>query len=90
MPATGASRQRGGAATEREGRVRAALGKLDEIEAERARRAKTNRKQFAKQKEPRASTTHPEARVMKMADGGYRPAYNCQLATVAEDQIVAS
>ncbi|MEZ6054465.1 MAG: hypothetical protein R3B91_15660 [Planctomycetaceae bacterium] len=24
----------------------------------------------------RASTTDPEARVMKMADGGYWPAYN--------------
>jgi transposase len=76
------------AATEREGRVRAALGKLEEIEAERERRAKTNRKQVAKQKEPRVSTTDPQARVMKMADGGYRPAYNCQLATVAEGQIV--
>ena len=30
----------------------------------------------------RASTTDPEARVMKMADGGFRPAYNVQLATV--------
>ena len=76
------------AAAEREGRVRAALAKLEEIEAERARRAKTNRKQVAKQKEPRASTTDAQARVMKMADGGYRPAYNCQLATVGEGQIV--
>ena len=81
-----AARRRAAAA--REGRVRAALGKLKEIEAERARRAKTNRKQVAKQKEPRASTTDAQARVMKMADGGYRPAYNCQLATVAEGQIV--
>ena len=32
-------------------------------------------------KEPRASTTDAEARVMKMADGGYRPAYNVQFAT---------
>jgi hypothetical protein len=30
---------------------------------------------------PRASTTDPDARVMKMPDGGYRPAYNVQLAT---------
>lgn len=28
----------------------------------------------------RASTTDPQARVMKMADGGYRPGYNVQLA----------
>ena len=27
------------------------------------------------------STTDPDARVMKMADGGFRPAYNVQLAT---------
>ena len=31
--------------------------------------------------EPRASTTDPEARVMKMADGGFRPAYNVQFAS---------
>ena len=30
---------------------------------------------------PRASTTDADARVMKMGDGGYRPAYNVQLAT---------
>lgn len=78
------------AAREREQRVQAALGKLAEIEAERERRAKTNKAEVAKQKEPRASTTDPEARVMKMADGGFRPAYNCQLATVADGQIVVA
>lgn len=31
--------------------------------------------------DPRASTTDAEARVMKMADGGFRPGYNVQLAT---------
>jgi transposase len=31
-------------------------------------------------KEPRGSTTDPQARVMKMADGGFRPAYNVQFA----------
>jgi transposase len=31
--------------------------------------------------EPRASTTDADARVMKMGDGGFRPAYNVQLAT---------
>ncbi len=76
------------AARERERRVQAALDKLAEIEAERERRAKTNKQDVNKQKEPRASTTDAQARVMKMADGGFRPAYNCQLATVAEGQIV--
>lgn len=76
------------AAREREERVAAALDKLAEIEAERERRGKTNKKQMAGQKEPRASTTDPQARVMKMADGGFRPAYNCQIGTVAKGQIV--
>jgi transposase len=76
------------AAREREARVAAALEKLAEIEAQRARRTKTNKKQVAKQTEPRASTTDPAARVMKMADGGFRPAYNCQIATAAGGQIV--
>jgi transposase len=76
------------AAREREQRVAAALGKLAEIDAERQRRAKTNKKQVDKQKEPRVSTTDPQARVMKMADGGFRPAFNCQIGTVGEGQIV--
>ena len=78
------------AARERKARVSAALAKLAEIETERKRRAKTNKKQVARQKEPRASTTDPQARIMKMADGGYRPAYNCQLGTVAKGQIVVA
>ena len=35
-------------------------------------------------KKPRASTTDPQARVMKMGDGGFRPAYNVQLATAGD------
>lgn len=81
-----AARER--AACERAARVGRALGKLAEIEAERARRAKTNKNQVKKQGAPRASTTDPEARVMKMPDGGFRPAYNCQVGTVARGQIV--
>ena len=43
-----------------------------------------------RRKEPRASTTDPEARVVKMADGGFRPAYNMQVASVAGEQIVVA
>ena len=32
--------------------------------------------------------TDPEARLMKMADGGFRPAYNVQLATDAPTRIL--
>lgn len=80
-----AARER--AAREREARVKAALEQMTAIEALRERRRKTNRKQAEKQKEPRASTTDPNARVMKMPDGGFRPAYNCQIASVAGGEI---
>jgi transposase len=82
----GAARQR--AARLRQQRVEAALAKHAELEVERKRRETTNKKEVAKQKEPRASTTDPEARVMKMADGGFRPAYNCQVASAAGGEIV--
>lgn len=36
-------------------------------------------------KPARASTTDPEARVMKMADGGFRPAYNVRMATAGSE-----
>jgi transposase len=41
-------------------------------------------------KAPRASTTDPEARVMKGPDGGFRPSYNAQLATDVETQCVVA
>ncbi|HSL50007.1 MAG TPA: IS1182 family transposase [Candidatus Deferrimicrobiaceae bacterium] len=41
------------------------------------------------EKEPRASTTDAEARVMKMADGGFRPAYNVQFAADTKSGAVA-
>lgn len=88
LPPTGASRRRARAAHEQAARVSQALNKLAELEAERARRAKTNANQTKKQKAPRASTTDPEARVMKMSDGGFRPAYNVQIASLPEAQIV--
>src|SRR5882757_1549205 len=81
------------AAREREARVQATLAQLAEIEAHRARKGRANRnnkKKGTKPSEPRASTTDPQARVMKMPDGGFRPAYNCQIATVAGGQIVIS
>jgi len=78
------------AAREREGRVQAALDQVAQIEAHRARRGRANRrnkKKGTKPSELRASTTDPQARVMKMADGGFRPAYNCQIASVSGGQI---
>jgi transposase len=40
--------------------------------------------------EPRAATTDAQARVMKMADGGFRPAYNVQFATDTKSLAIAS
>ena len=39
-------------------------------------------------KEPRVSTTDCEARVMKMPDGGFRPAFNAQLAVDTATMII--
>jgi transposase len=76
------------AARERVEKVKAALKTLGEVEAQRERRMKTNRKQTEKQKEPRASTTDPQVRTIKMADGGFRPAWNMQVVSVAGTPIV--
>jgi len=48
----------------------------------------TQAKKPKKPKEPRVSTTDHEARVMKMADGGFRPAFNAQLAVDTETLII--
>jgi transposase len=77
------------AARERLERVKSAQKALAEIKQHRQERDK-KRPNGKKPKEPRASTTDPEARVMKMADGGFRPAYNVQVASVAGEQIVVT
>ena len=82
-----AARER--AARERAEKVKQAQTALGEIKAQRERREQTHRNGKTP-KEPRASTTDPEARVMKMADGGFRPAYNVQVASVAGTQIVVA
>jgi transposase len=43
--------------------------------------ARTGARTGPEAQEARASTTDPEARVMKMADGGWRPAYNAQIVS---------
>ncbi|MGB6345209.1 MAG: transposase, partial [Xanthobacteraceae bacterium] len=77
------------AARERAERLKAAQSALAEIKQQRQERAEKHDNGKAK-KEPRASTTDADARVMKMADGGFRPAYNVQVASAAGEQIVAA
>ena len=76
------------AARERSERVQAAMAALAEI---KRKRQKLDDKggNGKKPKEPRASTTDPQARVMKMADAGFRPAYNVQVLSPAGETIVA-
>jgi transposase len=68
--------------------VAAALAALAEVEKQREQRGRTTGKNGKKPKEPRASTTDPQARVMRMADGGFRPAFNIQVVSAAGEQIV--
>jgi transposase len=72
------------AARENERRVAEALAELDRIKAERAK-ARNKAKS-----EPRVSTTDPEARVIKMASGGFRPAWNAQIASDPQSQVVVA
>jgi len=76
------------AARDRLARVEQALAALGEAEALRAKREKTNKAETVRQKEPRASTSDAQARVMKMPDGGFRPAYNVQFASLPGNGIV--
>ena len=70
------------AARERVQRVEKALEYLPQAQAAKERQQKLQAiVKRAKVGEPRTSTTDPEARVMKMPDGGFRPAYNVELAT---------
>jgi transposase len=67
------------AAEERLARVKKALGKLEKLKREKSEEDAA---------ETRVSTTDPECRVMKMADGGWRPAWNIQLATDVESRAI--
>jgi hypothetical protein len=65
-------RAREAAALDYQRRVEAAIDTANELQTE------------GKSK-PRASTTDADARVMKMPDGGFRPAFNVQLATAGSE-----
>jgi len=82
-----AARER--AAKERQQRVEEALRRMPEIQAAKERSKKTQSKaKKEKVSEARVSTTDPESRVMKMPDGGFRPAYNLQMATDEDSQVI--
>jgi transposase len=71
-----AARQR--AAIELEERAEDAGRQWGEMRAQREAQEKRSGREA---KEPRASTTDPDARIIKFADGGFWPAYNVQFST---------
>jgi transposase len=85
-----AARER--AAREKQQRLEAAVAQLPELKAKQEAAAKKagNGKygKKLKQNKPRVSTTDPEARTMKMGDGGFRPAVNVQFAVDTQSRAV--
>lgn len=82
-----ANHRRSAAAKERAAREK--LARLEQAQAEMAdMQRKYHKRSGKKRSEPRASTTDPEARRMKMADGGTRPAMNVQFASDGDAQMV--
>jgi transposase len=84
-PGAGAKREEAAkkkAADDRAKRIDRALAEM--AEAERRKRSNNGKKK----KEARTSTTDPSARVMKMPDGGFRPAYNVHLVTDTVSKVI--
>jgi len=78
-----AARQR--AASERQQRIEEAMRECEDLQRQREAWAK---KSCRKVDEARASTTDPEARVMKFACGGYWPGYNVQFSTDTQSGVI--
>jgi transposase len=74
-----AARQR--AEREMQDRLQRALDRMPELEA-------IKRRNGGKAEDARASSTDADATVMKMADGGFRPAFNAQLASDCDTQVI--
>lgn len=72
------------AAMERLERVEQALQELTALQQQKEQRKKGSGE------EARCSTTDPQARNMKMGDGGFRPAYNVQFATDGDTRMIVS
>ena len=70
------------AAEDRQQRLEQALAEREKLHAQKEKQKRNSGV------EARASTADPEARVMKMADGGFRPAYNVQFATACDSRII--
>jgi transposase len=90
------------AAADRERRVEAALAAAAQLTAQRQADGRVHDQDPPKPEgdegsgaakpppEPRVSTTDPEARVMKMPDGGFRPAFNLGFASDPRSTMIAA
>lgn len=86
-PGAASKREQGArkkAAEDRDKRIGRALEQMQE--ADKRKRSNNGKKK----QEARTSTTDPSARVMKMADGGFRPAYNVHLASDTVSKVVVA
>lgn len=79
-------------ARQRAARERAARERLERLQRAKEEQQKIAAAREARKKEDgenaRASFTDPESRKMKMADGGFRPAYNPQFATDLDGLVI--
>jgi transposase len=78
------------AAEEKEKNIKRALAELEDVRKSKIRAGKKEQRHVKEEdlKKARASTTDPDARVMKMADQGFRPAYNVQYATTNKGKAI--
>jgi transposase len=79
-----AARLRG--ARDRVERLEEALEELNKVAEAKARQ----KEKPSKDRPARASSTDPEARLMRMPDGGTRPAYNLELATDCDGRAIVA
>jgi transposase len=70
---------------EKQKRLKQALKELEELGENRS---KSQQQTEEKKKQPRASSTDPEARVMPGPKGAYAPSYNVQISTAADSRII--
>src|SRR4029079_5586818 len=70
--------------------IKKALSELNEVRKGKIRAAKKEQRKVPEETlgKTRASITDPDARVMKMPDNGFRPAFNVQFATTNKGKAI--
>lgn len=77
-------------ARERSARRTAAQLRVNRLEAATEVLAELLAEKKPDEKEPRASETDPDARIMKQGNGGYAPSYNVQLSEDSKHDIIVA